>query len=234
METKRHDRPTGHPWARLKEFYWVYYPAFNVDASERQENGTVLNRRRQFGPMLLSRWPIIWSRSILLPKLNTLHSMNMDSGAIECVVDVPSGPLRIYTTHLSAVKSARERLMQIDRLLEIHPTKMIAVLLGPEMGGMPIPSKPKIIFKWTGATENRCRQCPPIPCSWATSTAYRRVLNTSALSAKPTPPPAVAPISTVLWTAGWWLKKNWAKPPLGGLIPRIAHLVFVNGWTTVS
>ena len=105
---------------RLKEFYWVYYPAFDVDAGERQENGTVLNRRRQFGPMLLSRWPILWSRGILLPKFNTVNSMNMDTGAIECVVDVPSGPLRVYNTHLSAVKSPKERLMQIDRLLEIH------------------------------------------------------------------------------------------------------------------
>ena len=37
----------------LQKFYWVYCPAYDMNASERLENGTVLNRRRQFGPMLL-------------------------------------------------------------------------------------------------------------------------------------------------------------------------------------
>ncbi len=53
----------------LKGFYWIYCPAFDVDASECKSDGTVVNRRRQFGPMLLSRWPICASRIILLPKL---------------------------------------------------------------------------------------------------------------------------------------------------------------------
>ncbi len=40
----------------LKGFYWVYCPAFDVDASECKSDGTVVNRRRQFGPLVLSRW----------------------------------------------------------------------------------------------------------------------------------------------------------------------------------
>ncbi|RLA12326.1 MAG: hypothetical protein DRQ59_07850 [Gammaproteobacteria bacterium] len=103
----------------LPEFYWAYCPAFDVDASTRNDEGTVLNRRRQFGPMLLSRWPIRMSRLIVFPKLGTVNSLNMDTGAIECVVDTPSGPLKVYSLHLSAV-SPRDRLMQIDRLLEFH------------------------------------------------------------------------------------------------------------------
>ena len=103
----------------LRGFYWVYFPAFDVDASERQNDGTVVNRRRQFGPMILSRWPIRASRHILFPKLGTVNHFNMETGGTECVVDTPSGSLRIYSLHLSAV-STRERLMQIDRLLEIH------------------------------------------------------------------------------------------------------------------
>ncbi len=103
----------------LKDFYWVYCPAFDVDASERKSDGSVVNRRRQFGPMLLSRWPIRASRIILLPKLGTVNRLNMDTGGIEGVVDTPSGPLRVYSVHLSAV-STRERLLQIDRLLEWH------------------------------------------------------------------------------------------------------------------
>ena len=103
----------------LKEFYWVYFPAFDVDASERGNDGTVLNRRRQFGPMVLSHWPIRSSRFIAFPKLGTVDCLNLNTGAVECVIDTPSGSLRVYSLHLSAV-SSRERLMQIDRLLAFH------------------------------------------------------------------------------------------------------------------
>ena len=103
----------------LKEFYWVYFPAFDVDASERGNDGTVLNRRRQFGPMVLSHWPIRSSRFIAFPKLGTVDCLNFNTGAVECVIDTPSGSLRVYSLHLSPV-SSRERIMQIDRLLEFH------------------------------------------------------------------------------------------------------------------
>ena len=79
----------------LKELYWVYFPAFNVDASERKNDGTVLNRRRQFGPMVLSRWPIRSSRFIVFPKLGTIDCINTDTGAVECVIDTPSESLRL-------------------------------------------------------------------------------------------------------------------------------------------
>lgn len=103
----------------LKEFYWVYCAAFDVDASQRKRDATVLNRRRQFGPMLLSRWPILSSRCIVLPKLGTTDCFNMDTGAVECVIATPTAPLRVYSLHLSAI-SPRERLMQIDHLLALH------------------------------------------------------------------------------------------------------------------
>ena len=103
----------------LKEFHWVYFPAFDMDASEREDDGTVLNRRRQFGPMVLSRWPTRSSRLIVFPKLGTVDYLNIDMGAVECVIDTPSASLRVYSVHLSAL-SSRERLMQIDRLLEFH------------------------------------------------------------------------------------------------------------------
>ena len=109
----------------LQEFYWAYGSAFDVDASTRSDEGIVLNRRRQFGPMVLSRWPIRMSRLIVLPKLGTVDSLNMDTGAIECVIDTPSGPVRIYSLHLSAV-SSRERLMQIDRILEFHRNAQVS------------------------------------------------------------------------------------------------------------
>jgi endonuclease/exonuclease/phosphatase family metal-dependent hydrolase len=105
--------------ALLPGYYWVYCPAFDMDASEIAVDGTVTNRRRQFGNMLLARWPIMWSRNYVLPKLATVDTFNMDAPALEGVIDAPAGPLRAWSIHLSAV-SPRERLMQIDYLLDLH------------------------------------------------------------------------------------------------------------------
>jgi endonuclease/exonuclease/phosphatase family metal-dependent hydrolase len=105
----------------LKGFYWAYCPAFDVDASTTNGDGSVLNRRRQFGPMLLSRWPIRSARSLVLPQLPASELISMATGALECVIETPLGPLRIYSLHLSAL-TPRERLLQIDMLLEMHRT----------------------------------------------------------------------------------------------------------------
>ncbi len=39
----------------LPEYYWVYGPAFDVDASEAAADGRVLTRRRQHGVMPISK-----------------------------------------------------------------------------------------------------------------------------------------------------------------------------------
>ena len=46
---------------RLPNYYWIYTPPFDMDASQKQNNGTILNRRRQFGTMILSKKPILSS-----------------------------------------------------------------------------------------------------------------------------------------------------------------------------
>ena len=49
-----------------------------MDASYRDEDGRLVSRRRQFGSMVMSRTPILSSRSFPLPKYGTLkqHSIN--------------------------------------------------------------------------------------------------------------------------------------------------------------
>ncbi len=103
----------------LEEYYWSYCPAVDLDASTKGEDGVVSNRRRQFGPMLLSRWPILSARPWMLPHLGAVHLFSMNTGALEAVIDTPVGTLRVYSLHLSSI-STRERLMQIDALLEMH------------------------------------------------------------------------------------------------------------------
>ena len=102
----------------LREHHWSYFPAFDVDASERMCDGRVRNRRRHFGPMTLSRYPILSARRLALPKLADGEDFNMDTGALECVLDAEGGPLRVYNVHLGV--SDRDQRIQIPHLLEFH------------------------------------------------------------------------------------------------------------------
>jgi len=100
------------------QHHWVFGAGVDVDADFRDENGHVQHRRRQFGNMLLTRTPILSSRSHLLPKHGLTGAMSLQRSALEGVVEAPSGPLRIYTTHLAHASPA-ERADQIDTLLSL-------------------------------------------------------------------------------------------------------------------
>lgn len=100
----------------LPDFHWMYGPPVDLDASSRDAGGRLINKRFQFGNMLLSRWPILSSRLLLLPRMRTYDKSNPQCGALEGVVDCPGGPLRIYCVHLNHLSGA-ERMAQIDFLL---------------------------------------------------------------------------------------------------------------------
>jgi len=102
----------------LPDYYWVYGPAFDMDASERRDS-RVINRRRQFGTMLLSKLPIAWSRLHALPMRRTVRPLNTRNAALECVIHTPAGPVRFLSLHLAHI-AAEERLEQIDTLLGEH------------------------------------------------------------------------------------------------------------------
>jgi endonuclease/exonuclease/phosphatase family metal-dependent hydrolase len=104
--------------ALFPEHHWVYGPAVDLDGSQRDAGGRVVNRRRQFGNMLLTRLPILSSRNHLLPKMNLPVELSLQRAALEAVIDTPSGPLRVHSLHLNH-SSAEERLLQIARLREI-------------------------------------------------------------------------------------------------------------------
>ncbi|MBW8909533.1 endonuclease/exonuclease/phosphatase family protein [Mesorhizobium sp. RCC_202] len=124
QEVERHWRRTDHDdqpeilSSLLPDYYWVYGPAFDMDASERRD-GRVVNRRRQFGTMLLSRLPIVWSRLHTLPLRRTLRPLNTRNAALECMIRAPAGPVRVLSLHLAHI-AAEERLEQIDYLLAEH------------------------------------------------------------------------------------------------------------------
>lgn len=103
----------------LPDCHWSYFPAFDMDAGSTGADGQVLNLRRQFGVMLLSKYRILEVRRHLLPKIATARSLGMETGALECVLAAPAGPLRVYSLHLSSA-SRREKLAQIQHLISLH------------------------------------------------------------------------------------------------------------------
>ena len=100
----------------LSDFYWIYGSPVDLDASVRNANGQVMNRRLQFGNMLLARWPILSGRLLPLPRVRTYDIISTQCGALEGIVDFPGGPLRVYSLHLNFLNPER-RMAQLDFLL---------------------------------------------------------------------------------------------------------------------
>ena len=94
------------------DYFWVYGPT--VDALSRHHPRG--NERRQFGNMILSRWPIAQSRNLLYtPRLGGANHLSVQLGLLETVILTPDGLLRAYTTHLHHL-SPGLRLRQIEQL----------------------------------------------------------------------------------------------------------------------
>jgi endonuclease/exonuclease/phosphatase family metal-dependent hydrolase len=96
--------------------YTRFHGPMEADASTVDAEGRITSRRRSFGNALVSRWPIAWSRGVMLPKTRLADGFDLQRGYIEAVVTAPSGPLRVYCTHLSHIGPA-QRLPQVEALL---------------------------------------------------------------------------------------------------------------------
>lgn len=104
--------------AAALNYHYVYGSTFDADASETADDGTVVNRRRRFGNMVASRWPIRASRTLPLPHTAFPTAFDLQRCAVEAVVAAPGGDLRVYSVHTSHV-SAEKRLPQVKALLDI-------------------------------------------------------------------------------------------------------------------
>jgi endonuclease/exonuclease/phosphatase family metal-dependent hydrolase len=104
--------------ARLTDLLPDHHAIFSptVDLHDHRESAG--RGRRQYGLMLLSRWPILSTRTFPLPKYPVQGSLN-DSSSLQEAVIAPQGQgLRIYNTHLNYL-SQRQRRLQIDEILKI-------------------------------------------------------------------------------------------------------------------
>jgi endonuclease/exonuclease/phosphatase family metal-dependent hydrolase len=109
----------------LPNYYSVFGPALDMDASLKNEYGQIANRRRQFGNMIFSKFPIISSRNFPLPKteycsLETwISDHSIQRAVLEVVIDIPGiNSTRVYSTHLSH-RSLETRLPQVKFLQKI-------------------------------------------------------------------------------------------------------------------
>jgi endonuclease/exonuclease/phosphatase family metal-dependent hydrolase len=68
--------------------------------------------RRQYGTAILSAWPILDSRNILLPRASADSERR---GLLVLDVDLDGAPLRLHNTHLGV--SAEDRRLQVEAIL---------------------------------------------------------------------------------------------------------------------
>ncbi|WP_117194564.1 endonuclease/exonuclease/phosphatase family protein [Rhizobium terrae] len=125
------------------DHFHVYGAPCDVLLGIMVQNGRRIERRFQFGNMILSRWPIRATRHLLLPRSYTTDQLNLQRGALEAVIDAPGGALRVYSTHLDHI-SPDERLEQI-LYLKARALNFVAeggALTGGAEQGFPDPPQP--------------------------------------------------------------------------------------------
>ena len=100
----------------LPDYYWSFGPGVDIHIAETLPAD---RRRRQFGNMVLSRFPILRSRHLLLPKVGSVDALSIQRSAVEATIDCGGTRLRVYSVHLCHLASA-SRLPQVEQLLRIH------------------------------------------------------------------------------------------------------------------
>ena len=110
--------------AKALNLYAVYAPAWEVDDSHCGPDGVITNARRGFGNMVLSRWPIVYSRPHSLERPRTevpaeFHpNTDFPRTALEVVISVDGKALRIFSVHLSHLPGIQQE-SQIEALKQL-------------------------------------------------------------------------------------------------------------------
>lgn len=111
--------------ASALNLFMVYAPAYQIDCSHKNTNGIITNSRRGFGNMILSRWPIIFSRPHSLPRPPTVVAaefhprVDFPRTALEAVIDINGTYLRVISVHLSQLPGPQKQA-------QIHVLKALA------------------------------------------------------------------------------------------------------------
>ena len=106
--------------AGLPGYDWAYGPTVEFRTVTDGRSDAPPRPRRQFGNMILSRWPLLQVRRHLLPKHREPSGrVAIQRGVVEAVVETPVGPLRVLSTHLDHLGTPA-RLSQIDMIMTLQ------------------------------------------------------------------------------------------------------------------
>ncbi len=142
--------------AKALNMYAAYTPAFEVDDSHRNENDMITNARRGFGNMVLSRWPIAYSRPHSLPKPPTevparfYPNVSFPRTALETAIVIDNTPLRVISLHLSHLPGPQQQA-------QVEVLKTLVSLLSEEA---PLWENDPSIEQWS-----QNQPAPPVPNS---------------------------------------------------------------------
>ncbi|GAA1611152.1 endonuclease/exonuclease/phosphatase family protein [Kribbella karoonensis] len=101
--------------------------------------------RRQYGTLVLSKYPIVDSRNTLLP----LHAGSEQRGLLETLIDVDGTPLRFADTHLTTINDG-ERLEQVNAVIGLLKDAPEATLLVGDLNAVPTSTEVKTLTaQWT-------------------------------------------------------------------------------------
>jgi endonuclease/exonuclease/phosphatase family metal-dependent hydrolase len=108
--------------ARLLNRFVVFGAGYELDSSDTDDQGRVVNTRRGFGNLVLSRWPVTYSRMHSLPRPVDVEvpdrKTDLPRCALEAVIDAPGLELRVISVHLSH-QSRLQRMGQVAALREL-------------------------------------------------------------------------------------------------------------------
>ena len=79
---------------RRSNRYFRFHGPMEADASTVPARRFHHQPATSFGNAIVSRWPILWSRGVMLPKMRLMNGFDLQRGYIEAAIAVPSGPLR--------------------------------------------------------------------------------------------------------------------------------------------
>ncbi|WP_352812346.1 endonuclease/exonuclease/phosphatase family protein [Mesorhizobium sp. M0293] len=139
QEVERHWERSGHAdqvaeiLSAMPTHYHIWGPTIDECKAVHQSSALPPScGRRQFGNLLLSRYPILWARQhSLLGHQSALH-LNLHRGLIEAVVELPNGPIRIYVVHLT---------YPLPIVAESHITQLLNIVRHSRVEGPPVSGK---------------------------------------------------------------------------------------------
>jgi endonuclease/exonuclease/phosphatase family metal-dependent hydrolase len=129
--SRNYSANTGNTPADQPEWFKQRFAGrYQVVFGEAVESRTADGKVRQFGNLILSRYPIIQVIRHSLPHLPDPQNPGSPRAALELLLQTPTGPLRFLTSHLS-YHSGAQRRSQIEALRRRHAEIVLSALFPP-------------------------------------------------------------------------------------------------------